>query len=149
MHNESLAKVLRGGERAFLTSAGGCDCGTVLGAPMGPSEDEMETDRTKQREKLRRKGWSAAKIARWFESVDHAESRPRAKLDSFALWSAALADVMKTFQLRSVGLFVHQYEGAIDAEVVSASRRDCHSRADIVECLQSLKEDELVMVHGA
>ena len=61
--NPSIRKVLRQGERQYLTTPGHCDCGTVL-APRKGSAEAFEEKLAKEAARLKRKGWSQAKIAR-------------------------------------------------------------------------------------
>lgn len=142
VENASLAKVLRPGERQYLSAANGCDCGTALARrePVAaPSEDAL-------RLRLTRKGWSAAKIERAAADAARASERPSPrKSDSLDYWAAVLTDVSRSLGKERVGVFLHQYSGGLDEETFTAARRD-YSGPDLKAGLATLNEDELLIV---
>src|SRR5688572_29469897 len=80
--NDWVVAQLPAGDRYFLTTRGYCDCGTSLGsltrqceAPRSP-EDEVR--------KLKRKGWSEAKIERWRAEKLAAGERARDRQEAMA-----------------------------------------------------------------
>ena len=146
IYNPSIRKVLRENERQYLTTRGHCDCGTVLAhRPIRPEELENKLD--KERSRLKRKGWSVAKIARAIEDQCKAETKRReGGPDSLELWSDVLNDVRDELKLPYVGLFVRSYSGAIATEIFDASRREVCGETSWLDALASLVLDEVTIL---
>ncbi|OWY71114.1 hypothetical protein B7486_10935 [cyanobacterium TDX16] len=104
-----------------------CDCGTVVG--MGADRVEKEesdrmNDQNRHIDKLRRKGWSEAKIARWKTQTDanlsythaqrHLECESRS--EEAETWANALRAVASFIGNRPVGLY-HYWAGGRRATV--------------------------------
>ncbi len=143
--NPSVRKVLREGERQFLTTYGHCDCGTVL-APRHDTLETFEDKRATEEARLRRKGWSEAKIGRAIKDRRKADARPGGGgPDSLELWNAALHDLREDLKLPYAGLFVRSYSGAIATETFSASRREVHEGLPWQNALVSLAQDEVTI----
>ncbi|MCJ8159556.1 hypothetical protein [Sphingomonas sp. LaA6.9] len=144
--NPSIRKVLRDSERQYLTTRGHCDCGTVL-APRHDTPEAFEEKLAKEAARMRRKGWSGAKIARAIEDRRKADAKPGGGgSDSLELWIAALHDLRDELKLPYAGLFVRFYSGAIDTEAFSASRREVTKGVPWQEALASLEQDEVTIV---
>ncbi len=102
-----VEQVLRPDERAYLTG-GNCDCGTGLvtrPAERGEHEDDREVA------KLRRSGWSEAKIGRWREQrgadvTRKEESKARSRDHDAEEWRALVSDLLDA-KVDHVGLLVH------------------------------------------
>jgi hypothetical protein len=142
--NPSIRKVLRDGDHQYLTTRGHCDCGTIL-SPRHPSPEAFEDELAKEGSRLKRKGWSQAKIARAIEDRRRADARPRGGgPDSIELWSALLIDLKEELKLPYVGLLVRAYSGAIETEVFAAKRRELPRGAGH-DALTSLREDEVTI----
>ncbi|HOY80103.1 MAG TPA: hypothetical protein PLN33_19985 [Hyphomonadaceae bacterium] len=143
--NPSIRKVLTADETQFLTTAAHCDCGTVLGARVqegGVRDIESEVRR------LRKKGWSAAKIDRLLRDQQKArEKLGREPIDSFVFWADILNDVLALRGVNGAGLLVHQYSGSIADEHVSAQRREIR-RGEIEVELPRMREDDLLFVQS-
>ena len=146
--NPSIRKLLRAGERQYLTTRGHCDCGTVL-APRHRSAETFEQRLASQAARLRRQGWSESKIARAIEDRRRAEARPdRAGVDSLELWNDVLHDLREELGLPYAALFVHFYSGEIETEAFDASRREV-PQAEWQEGLSSLQDDEVTVFRFA
>jgi len=143
--NASIRKVLGDADRQFLTTRNHCDCGTVLAC--GPEDpDAAEEGFAKEAERLKRKGWSTAKIARAMEGRRKAEARPDDRApDSIDLWAAVLRDLGETLKLPHAGLVVRLYSGAIEAETFDARRREAPAGAPLNETLASMRQDEVTV----
>lgn len=143
--NPSIRKVLRLGESQFLTTRGHCDCGTVL-AYRHEAPEALEDKLAKEEARLRRKGWSEAKIARAIEDSRKVEAKPNhSGPDSLELWSAALHDLRDELKLPYAGLLVRFYSGAIATEVFNASRREVSKNIPYQDALAHLKVDEVTI----
>jgi hypothetical protein len=144
--NPSIRKVLREGEHQYLTTRGHCDCGTAL-APRHDTPEAFEEKLAKEEARMRRKGWSEAKVARAMEDRRKADARPSGGgSDSLELWNAVLRDLTNELKLPYVGLFVRFYSGAIATELFSASRREVPKAAPWQDALASLENDEVTIL---
>lgn len=143
--NPSIKKVLHDGERQYLTTSGHCDCGTVL-APRYNTPEAFEAQLAKEVARMKRKGWSATKVARAIEDRRKADARPNGGgSDSLELWNAALHDLGKELKLPYAGLFVRFYSGAIATESFSASRRLVSKVEPWQDALGSMEHDEVTI----
>lgn len=143
--NPSIRKVLRDGERQYLSTRGHCDCGTVL-APYDEKPETIEEKLAKEAVRLRRKGWSETKIARALEDRRKADAKPtHGGSDSLELWNAVLHDLRDELKLPYAGLFIRQYNGAIETETFTASRHEVLTDLPWQEALASLKQDEVTI----
>ncbi len=143
--NPSIRKVLRDGEHQYLTTSGHCDCGTVL-APRHDTPEAFEDKLVKEAARMKRKGWSEAKIARAIEDRRKADDRSSGGgSDSLELWNAALHDLGKELKLPYAGLFVRLYLGAIATEIFSASRRQVQKSEQWQDALGSMNHDEVTI----
>lgn len=138
--NGSVRTVLREGDHQYYTSASECDCGTVLGR-VKPSAEEMAAWEAKEAARLKRKGWSEAKIARMRSDQGRSGDRYTGP-DSFELWYAVLSDLKNHLKLPYVALFVRNYSGCLDSETIAVTKRETRG-GNWLEALQSMKEDEV------
>jgi hypothetical protein len=102
-----VARELSAEERAYLTTRI-CDCGTKLAARRVRSR---EHDEDREAARLRRDGWSEAKIRRWREQRSEAivrktEARERSRQDEVAMWIALIGELLDA-KVAHVGLLVH------------------------------------------
>ncbi|MBP6749208.1 MAG: hypothetical protein KA144_06180 [Xanthomonadaceae bacterium] len=136
------------GERIFGTTPGHCDCGTPLGSAhdaWSARRDDPEIEAAR----LRRKGWSEAKIARAIEQRAEAKSRPprpRAEpaITSLSVWRELIEAVLASRATPSLGLVLHGMEHPNDFEdfPVSGRERIAHNRLNEA-VLASMREDTL------
>ena len=144
--NPSIRKVLREGERQYLTTRGHCDCGTVL-APRHNTPEAFEEMLARDAARMRRKGWSDAKIERAVEDRRKADARPSGGgSDSLELWNAALRDLRDELKLPYAGLFVRFYSGAIATEAFTASRREVPRTVPWHDALRTLEHHEVTIL---
>ncbi|MBO9708964.1 MAG: hypothetical protein J7521_12205 [Caulobacter sp.] len=141
IEGRALGKLLRPGERQYLTARYGCDCGTVLADCSTPDE---ETEAMQAR-KLARKGWSSARIARTLADRRKAKTRPTRGQDSLESWARALRDLRVDLGLSHVGLFLHCYSGSVEEEAINAVRIDALRGFSVVEALATMGEDRLMI----
>jgi hypothetical protein len=144
--NPSVRKVLRDGEHQYLTTRTHCDCGTVL-APAQDTPDAFEEALAKEESRMRRKGWSDAKIARAIADRRKADAKPRGGgTDSLELWNAALRELRVDLKLPYVGLLIRFYSGAIATEVFDALRREVPEGVARQHALASMEHDEVTVL---
>lgn len=142
INNPSVRRVLRDQEEQFLTTAGHCDCGTVLAsAPARLPDYQLEAER------LRERGWREARIERRLRERDKADERPEGEpTDSFRYWAGVLQDVIAAKGVTAAGLIVHRYLGSVADENFSLSRREIPLGDGLESELSQLRENELLLV---
>jgi hypothetical protein len=142
--NPSVRQVLREGERQYLTTSGHCDCGSVLSfRPDSP--ETLEKKHAADEGRLRRKGWSDAKIARAMDDRRKAAAKPKggSRTDSIDVWEAVLTDLRSELGLAHAGLFIRSYSGDIGDDTFQASRRVV--RGHLRDGLESMVDDEVTI----
>jgi len=142
INNPSVRRVLGAQEEQFLTTAGHCDCGTVLAsAPARLPDYQLEAER------LRERGWREARIERRLRERDKADERPEGEpTDSFRYWAGVLQDVIAAKGVTAAGLIVHRYLGSVSDENFSLSRREIPLGDGLESELCQLRENELLLV---
>jgi DNA-binding transcriptional regulator YhcF (GntR family) len=152
IHNPHVEAQLQPGERYYLTTLGGCDCGTILGSHRR-QDRRSHAKQPKEREvaALRRRGWSDAKVERWLSQRTVTASRDARVRQVYAQsdaldagdWQQFIAEVLASGSA-FIGLLLHWYSGTIDGERIQISRRHSITAADITpDFLTQLSEDEL------
>lgn len=143
--NPSIRKVLREHEGQYLTTIGHCDCGTVL-ARYGDTPEEAEERLATKAARMKRKGWSKAKIERAIEDWRKADGRPSTGgPDSLELWEAVLRDIRQSLNFPYAGLFIRHYRGTLDTELFEATRREVPKNPQWRHALSSLQQDEVTI----
>lgn len=121
---------MRPGEGYLLTTRGHCDCGTALGIlrqerRSRPDEDEIDEVLARESAKLRKKGWSAARIQRWLESKwtihERSERQAGQRVESHwrpdaDRWLTFLREALRSGAASRAGILVHWYDGTIEHE---------------------------------
>lgn len=145
--NKYVARHLDDGEQYFYTTRGHCDCGTSLGSSRAGDKDESKL--AKQLKKLRRKGWSEAKIDRWLKDKEKARSnRPEPENDA-AIWVALIDNVLGSTDAKYVGLLLHFYSGDLNDEQIAISHVETVPRSELTEDrLRAIHEDVLYRFHA-
>lgn len=95
------------GDKAYLTTIR-CDCGTGLA---NRKSKRREHDEDREVVRLRREGWSEAKIQRWCEQrgeavTRKAEAKAKSREHEVEEWRALLSDLLET-KVDHVGVLVH------------------------------------------
>lgn len=139
--NPSVEEQLNPGEHYFLTTQGHCDCGTTLGA-LARSESTHERRRSaaeNDESKLRRKGWSDAKIKRWKEQKAEHLAKPKQTPEATD-WEAFLKEMLNSRQTPFICLLLHWYTGPIEGRIELQGREVVNVSA---ESLGRMREDVL------
>jgi len=124
LEDSPVLAMLRPGEGYFLTTRGHCDCGTAIGAlARRPPARKL----SRKLDKLRKKGWSEAKIQSWLESssqeVARFERLEREGSVEADRWYRFIHAAVTSGAARSVGLLLHVYRGSVVDEAVPLSGR--------------------------
>lgn len=124
--NPHVAGQIEPGDRYVLTTRKHCDCGTVLGALRG-SGAKSQGALAHQVEKLRRRGWSEAKIDRWRDQTGQGRARREQEsgagaqrgLQDANQWIDLLRDLLNSGAGPRIGLLLHWYRGSVESERVA------------------------------
>jgi hypothetical protein len=150
--NGHLARQLAEGEHQFITTPV-CDCGTPIGSALRHRDQADPARRGRHVEKLRSRGWSQAKIDRWFlqrSTVLEREERihrDRLRDDAEGLlplddWLALLRRIVAADASPRIGLLLHDYTGRLAAERIILKDRRIIPAADLsAEFLLHVAED--------
>ena len=113
------------GERYISTTSSHCDCGSALGSLGGRDRDESG-GHEHELKKLRRKGWSEAKILRWLEQKEltkekHAredEARAGSYTPVAQYWVDFISAVLNSGCTDRLGILLHFYRMDVEDERV-------------------------------
>ena len=144
LNNPSVRKELKTGEKYFLTTVGHCDCGTPLGAHAASATDDTHA----QIRKLRAKGWSETKIARWGEQRSEHQAQKAATARSasetgIAQWQGFLSEALARSDTPYLCLLIHMYSGALDDDIELSDRQAVKLRDADTAFLDTMSEDVL------
>lgn len=149
-NNKDLANIAGPNSIQLISPKSGCDCGTVLDNEWIGKQSEFDHEQLAG--KWRRKGWSEAKIKRSLADKEHGKTTTthRAPTDSFELWEKVLGELVEgCTSAGEVGLFLHEYSGGINDELIKSARRRVSAKLSISDALRSIKEDELLLFDRA
>lgn len=124
--NPHVAAQIAPGDRYLTTTAAHCDCGTSLGA-LARSEATGPATLDRQIEKLRRRGWGAARIGRWQAQTEQDPARrrreeqtaARGEAHDVAQWTDLLRELLDSGLTPRIGLLLHWYRGNLRSERIS------------------------------
>ncbi|MCX5746290.1 MAG: hypothetical protein NT062_27750 [Proteobacteria bacterium] len=146
--NPSIEHAFGDDARSFVRAGGDCDCGAGLASARRPQE-VAATDR--ELDKRRAAGWSPAKLARW--QAQRGETQTR-RDDAFtrrhghppvvaATWAALVERLLEPRLAAWVGLFTHEYRGAVATERIAIGdlRRLAVRRGEVEARIGELEED--------
>lgn len=150
-HNPAVEARLRAGERYFLTTLGHCDCGTPLGSH--DRKAARAPDWIAEEQRLLRKGWSQAKVARSLEQRRAhwdlgADKNARADAEAMAAWLGLIEGVLDSRATPYLGLLIHFYSGPLDEQIDLAGRVEVPRGEIRASCLGGMKEDTLYVFQG-
>ncbi len=123
--NPFVQAQVQAGDIYILTTRKHCDCGTPLGS-LVVSNTGKTVDATEQAAKLRKQGWSAAKVERWLQQKEQtAQSKAQEKeqqgTPQVASWQDFLSDLLHSGCTPRVGLLLHWYKGRVDTERIDVT----------------------------
>lgn len=146
--NSSVAAQLGPGELYFLTTPGQCDCGTMLGC-MQRLGVPASRDKDAESARLKRRGWSDAKVARWLADKDKAVERNVANRADFCQnhlndndhWVELLRAVLTAQATPYIGLLLHWYSGPLTGRIRLAAREVVDKPDSWPQALANMRED--------
>lgn len=154
--NSSITPFLQRGEAYFATTQGLCDCGTPLGAARRVDSEARRKRFEAEATRLRRQGWSAAKVERWIEQQvanlardrAAAEQKNRGAAAGVQNWVDFLTIAFQQNLVDSLGLLLHFYRTDVARERLPVQSRQSLPLSELSnELLAGLEEDVLYMFH--
>ena len=149
--NPHVAELIGLEDRYILTSGKYCDCGTALGS-LSDRVSAKAVDFEPQIRKLRKQGWSEAKIKRWFEQKEQTKERHLREDEALAKggapeldsWIMLFEELINVRQIPMVGLLLHWYHGSVEGERIKIQRRERFRLSEVTaERLMKIEEDVL------
>jgi hypothetical protein len=149
--NRHVTAQIEAGDAYILTTRGQCDCGTVLGSH-NHADDHGSVGSERELEKLRKQGWSEAKIQRWIEQKEQTKVRNVRKEEAGARadqplaeqWIRFITDLLESGYTSKIGLLLHLYHGGIETERIQIQSKEKVTLAELSPGqLMSMKEDVL------
>ena len=142
--NPSLAAQIGPQRRAYLTTLAHCDCGTVIGSARARARRAPDWDNEERQ--LRKRGWSAAKVARALaQKQERAAASEQSDVETSAVqcdaWVGLLNEALKA-GADEFGLLLHAYSGPLDEEITLRGREIVPVDA-AAEMLEQMREDVL------
>ncbi len=132
-----------------------CDCGTPLGSLSAKHNSkslaEGENAHAASVAKLKKKGWSQAKIDRWLgekETASERTSLQRANSSGADLksWCEFILAYLKASEGEALGILLHWYHGSLDNEKISIqSIERIPLTEELEKNLLSMREDVLYL----
>ena len=98
--------------------------------------------------KLKRKGWSQAKIERAISQREAAAEREQSAPDGPDFWSALLGGLLFNPEVRSAGLLLHSYQASVVTEEIPAKRKELEVN-NLNKALLDFEEDHLIIFSKA
>lgn len=142
--NPSLSTQIGPERRVFLTTLAPCDCGTVIGS--AHARARAAPDWHSEARRLRKRGWSAAKVARALaQKQEHAVGNDQSYAEASAAecnhWLGLLSEALKSV-VNEFGLLLHNYSGPLAEDIVLLGREIVPVNA-APETLAQMREDVL------
>ena len=115
----------------------------------GPSKDLTHESEVA---KLRKQGWSGAKVQRWLKQKREAEEKRKKEVDARAqggmaeaeTWVSLVSVLLQSGHANRVGVLLHLYHGGVETERVNISERRKVRLADLSpEYVMRMSEDIL------
>ncbi len=121
--NPYVLEQLHPGDVYISTTSRHCDCGSVLGS-LGRRDGEEPEGYGHELKKLKRKGWSEAKIRRWLEQKEQTkekhvrrdEARATNQTPVAQYWVDFISAVLGSKCIGRVGILLHFYHMDVEGE---------------------------------
>jgi hypothetical protein len=120
--NKSLNAVIPEGCQ-FRPVGGCCNCDTALG--WASNQNSESPDLETEISKLKRKGWSEAKISRWRKDKERTPLHKKEYADRYLnRWDKFISEVLTTQSAKEFALVLHFFNGRIDTEHIPIKRAE-------------------------
>lgn len=147
--NPYVLNQLHAGDVYVSTTTSHCDCGSVLGSLNRRNKDETE-DHEHELKKLRRKGWSEAKIQRWLEQKEQTKEKHLREDEALAGrntpvardWAEFISELLGSRCTDRIGILLHFYHTGVDSERVKILGKEKVKLEELTpKLLMGMRED--------
>jgi hypothetical protein len=152
LHSPELSTQLPADCDYFRTTLGHCDCD----APLGETHRGLTraTDWSQEAAKLRRKGWTEAKLARALEQSGARESLKTLQYASdtqqrLQRWTQFVLGTLDSGLTPELGLLLHEYSGLLTEAFAIKRRQAVRVDASLPEQLLGMEADVLYIFRRA
>jgi hypothetical protein len=136
--NSSITAQLPKGSQYYRATGSYCDCDDGFGYSFHYDRPSNQNDLTKYANKLRKKGWSEAKIHRSLQERTLAHEKPRPGIpESADRWIKFFREIPLEKQTPKIGLITHFYQGDIETE-------DFHIKSTQILVLADLRQETIL-----
>lgn len=148
--NSFITVQLPKGSRYYRATGSYCDCDDGFGYSFHYDRTSNPNDLAKHANKLRKKGWSEAKIHRSLQERTLAHEKPRPGIQESAdRWIKFLREILSVKQNPKIGLITHFYQGDIETEDFHIKTTQTLVLTDLhQETVLGLKDDVLYTFTG-
>jgi len=149
--NAHIMAQLPAGSRYILTTRKHCDCGTVLGSLTHTAESPTGVPKHDV-ERVRKQGWSEAKIKRWLTEKQAAREKDERKAQHQAEggkqaakpWLDLLTAVLESGTTKQLGILLHWYKSGVANERIRLKDTITTRLVEVTpDFLMTMKEDVL------
>jgi hypothetical protein len=153
--NEFVQKQLKSGESYIWKRCKYCDCGTPLGTLNAKNIKRTKGISEAEIEKLKRKGWSEAKIQRFLNDKNKKEEQNDKDLEQMKLsaengvqeWIDFCKKLFETVPIDTFGILLHWYERGISNERITLNGRTLIDRSELAaKKMLEIEEDMLYII---
>ena len=134
-----------------------CDCGTPLGSWNKEHVKSIQRAQRSQEaeiEKLKKKGWSAAKIERFLTNRDKnnekrglsSQQQYEKATEDIQQWVNFINQLLSKTSIETFGLLLHFYSGSIENERIKISRKQVAFNDLLDKILIEMDEDTLYLI---
>jgi len=149
VENDHVQAQLRRGEVYVRITRNRCDCDTILGS-CRPSSNPDNDSHKKEREieKLRRKGWSEAKVAQHLFQKGNSQKEKHAvetesRLPFAETWTNNLKRLIESGVVMQLGILLHWYSGPLSGRITIRQRKTVSLTVMDPRFLLELEDDVL------
>ena len=153
--NEFVQNQLKSEESYIWKYCKPCDCGTLLGSLSEKNTKRAEGVNELEIEKLKRKGWSEAKIQRFLndknkkveQNVIDLERQKMYAENGIQMWIDFYKKLFETTAIKTFGLLLHWYKGNVVSERINLNGRILIDKSELTaKNLLEIEEDKLYII---
>lgn len=140
--NPSVTSHLKPGELYWCARAGLCHCGTGLGS-MRDRGPRFSAEEIRELNRLRKKGWSEARLERWqAEKREAVERQSQATEERYKPSANRWYEFLLASHTEKIGILLHWYGHSVETELLAGLQREVVRRSELdVGFLMQIKED--------
>ena len=153
--NEFVKNQLKSEESYIWKRCKYCDCGTLLGSLSEKNTQQAKKADESEIKKLRRKGWSEAKIQRLMNErnkkeeryTEDLEQRKTSAQNGIQEWIDFCKKLFEITPIKTFGILLHWYGGGISNERINLKGRISIDKSELTaKNLLEIEEDTLYII---